>query len=146
MILSERSSGLKTLICWSLSSDIIFSMLQMMAKSLLKSVITDQLRRKPYLTFQLSKSLHQVARLSNLTNEQIRQKRSELFEQEKKKQLSHIPRLEKIEVKHVGVEEAVMIMNKNISTPYNVSQHMSEMLCERSALALVNGQIWDMHR
>ena len=119
----------------------------MMAKSMLKTVISDQLVRKPYLTFQLSKNIHQVARLSNLTNEQIRLKRSKLFEDEKKKQLNRIPRLEKIEVKYVGTpEEAVMIMNKNISSPYNVAQHMSEMLCDRSALALVNGQIWDMHR
>ena len=122
-------------------------MFQMMAKSLLKSVISDQFRRKPYLTFQLSKNLHQVARLSNLTNEQIRQRRSSLFDDEKQKQLSLIARLEKIEVKYVGPpQEVVMIMNRNISTPFNVAQHMTEMLCERSALALVNGQIWDMHR
>ena len=118
-----------------------------MAKSMLKTVLSDQLTRKPYLTFQLSKNIHQVARLSNLTNEQIRLRRSKLFEDEKKKQLNRIPRLEKIEVKYVGSpEEAVMIMNKNISSPFNVAQHMSEMLCDRSALALVNGQIWDMHR
>ena len=70
-----------------------------------------------------------------------------MFEDEKKRQLNNIPRLEKIEVKYVGVpEEAVMIMNKNVSTPYNVAQHCSEMLCDRSALALVNGNLWDMHR
>ena len=50
-------------------------------------------------------------------------------------------------MKYVGVpEEAVMIMNRNVSTPFNVAQHVSEMLCSRSALALVNDQLWDMHR
>jgi hypothetical protein len=33
-----------------------------------------------------------------------------------------------------------------MSTPYNVAQHLSQMLVDRSALALVDGQIWDMHR
>ena len=135
----------------------------MMSKTVLRSVITDQLSRK--LTFQFSKNIHQVARLSNtaLTNEQvtqtklfpinilvlsqIRQRRSSLFDEERKKQLNNIPRLEKIEVKYVGVpEDAIMIMNRDISTPFNVAQHCSEAHCERSALALVNGQLWDMHR
>ena len=136
----------------------------MMSKTVLRSVITEQLSRK--LTFQLSKNIHQVARLSNtaLTNEQvakisqlhfnsnfpyskIRQRRSSLFDEERKKQLNNIARLEKIEVKYVGVpEDAIMIMNRDISTPFNVAQHCSEAHCERSALALVNGQLWDMHR
>ena len=33
-----------------------------------------------------------------------------------------------------------------MSTPFNVAQHLSQMLVDRSALALVDGQIWDMHR
>jgi len=120
-----------------------------MSKTLLKTVIFDNLHRRPHLTFQLSKNIHQVARLSNgsNTNAQIRQKRSQMFEQEKKRQLNLIPRLEKIEVQYQGVpEDATLILNKNISTPYNVAQHLTEMLCDRSALALVNGNLWDMHR
>ena len=35
---------------------------------------------------------------------------------------------------------------QNMSTPYNACQHMGEALISRSALATVNGQIWDMHR
>ena len=78
---------------------------------------------------------------------QIRQRRSSLFDDERKKQLNNIARLEKIEVKYVGVpEDAIMIMNRDISTPFNVAQHCSEAHCDRSALALVNGQLWDMHR
>nr|CAD7610087.1 unnamed protein product [Timema genevievae] len=37
-------------------------------------------------------------------------------------------------------------MNKDISTPFNCAQHMSEMLMRRSALALVDKTLWDMHR
>lgn len=38
-------------------------------------------------------------------------------------------------------------MNKHLSTPFNCAQHMSEMLCNRSVLALVDGvKLWDMHR
>jgi len=120
-----------------------------MSKSLIKSMIFDHLNRRPHLTFQLSKNIHQVARLSNvsLNNEQVRQKRTQMFEDEKKRQLNLIPRLEKIEVKYQGQpEDATLIMNKNISTPYNVAQHLTEVLCTRSALALVNGQVWDMHK
>jgi len=120
-----------------------------MSKTLIKSVIFNHINRKPHLTFQLSKNLHQVAKLSNasLTNAQVRQKRTEMFEDEKKRQLNLIPRLEKIEVQYQGVpEDATLILNKNISTPYNVAQHLTEMICARSALALVNGQVWDMHR
>lgn len=38
-------------------------------------------------------------------------------------------------------------MNKGISTPYNCAQHLTEGHCNRSALALIDGNIpWDMHR
>ena len=39
----------------------------------MRTVIAEQTRTRPYLTFQLSKNIHQVARLSNtsLNNEQV---------------------------------------------------------------------------
>ena len=45
----------------------------MMSRTVLRSVIAEQTRTRPYLTFQLSKNIHQVARLSNtsLNNEQV---------------------------------------------------------------------------
>lgn len=103
------------------------------------------------LTFQVSRGVTQMARqisnTSQLTNTQVRSKRSRMFDEEKKRQLNLIPRLEKIEVQYEGVPEgATLILNRNISTPFSVAQHVSEMLMDRSALALVNGQIWDMHR
>jgi len=118
-----------------------------MAKSGLQSI--RNLLRKPYLSFQPIQMFHQVfqSNTTNMTNSQVRKKRTQMFEDEKKRQLNLIPRLEKIEVHYRGVpEDATLILNKNISTPFNIAQHIREFLCDRSALALVNGQLWDMHR
>ncbi|CAG5134774.1 unnamed protein product, partial [Candidula unifasciata] len=82
-----------------------------------------------------------------LTNSDVRKKRVELFEKEQQRQLNLVTRVEKIQVKHVGVpENCTLIMNKHLSTPYNCAMHIQELLTTRSALALVNGQPWDMHR
>lgn len=40
-----------------------------------------------------------------------------------------------------------LVMNKNISTPFNCAQHLGESHCKRAALALIDGTtVWDMHR
>jgi len=130
-----------------------------MAKSLLQGLVgleRLQQRHSP-LVFQVSRTVTQVARHISHTpqgsNQEIRLKRSRMFEAEQKRQAKLIPRLEKIEVQYEGPPEtAMLIMNRNLSTPYNVAQHMSEMLMQRSCLALVktedkpHGEIWDMHR
>uniref|UniRef100_A0A8D8RGI0 Large ribosomal subunit protein mL39 n=1 Tax=Cacopsylla melanoneura TaxID=428564 RepID=A0A8D8RGI0_9HEMI len=76
------------------------------------------------------------------------QKQNDLFNAEFKRQQNAVGRIEKINVVYKGVpEDAELIMNKNLSTPYNCAQHLSEMLCNRSVLALVDGvKLWDMHR
>eukprot|EP00095_Tigriopus_kingsejongensis_P006274 maker-scaffold990_size72856-snap-gene-0.22 protein:Tk06274 transcript:maker-scaffold990_size72856-snap-gene-0.22-mRNA-1 annotation:"mitochondrial 39s ribosomal protein l39" len=80
-------------------------------------------------------------------NAEIRKMRSQLFAQEQTRQLNQIPRLERIQVQYKGIpEDSMLSLNKSMSTPYNVAQHLAEYLMERSALALVNGKIWDMHR
>ncbi|KAF8794927.1 39S ribosomal protein L39, mitochondrial-like [Argiope bruennichi] len=82
-----------------------------------------------------------------VTNESIRKMKNDMFSEEKTRQQSLITRIEKIEVKYRGVpSDCTLIMNKNMSTPYNCAMHMHEMLCQRSVLAEVNGQLWDMHR
>ncbi|GFO33653.1 39S ribosomal protein l39, mitochondrial-like [Plakobranchus ocellatus] len=82
-----------------------------------------------------------------LTNAEVRRKRVELFDAEKQRQLALVTRVEKIEVRHKGVpEECTLIMNKDLSTPFNCAMHIHELLMNRSALALVNGEPWDMHR
>lgn len=84
---------------------------------------------------------------ATVTNDAVRQKRNELFGQEKARQLALISRVEKIEVRHVGPpEDCVLSMNKGLSTPFNCAMHIQELLMTRSVLALVNGQPWDMHK
>lgn len=72
---------------------------------------------------------------------------NELFNEEQTKQMSDIGRIEKIIVNVEGKPyHSTLSMNKNMSTPYNVAQHVSDWMTEKSALALVNSKYWDMHR
>ncbi|XP_017065743.1 39S ribosomal protein L39, mitochondrial [Drosophila eugracilis] len=75
-------------------------------------------------------------------------KRNELFNQEQRRQRDAVGRIDKIEVRYLGLpEDVTLVMNSNISTPYNCAQHLSEGHCKRSALALIDGSVpWDMHR
>lgn len=58
-----------------------------------------------------------------LSYEEITQKRNQLFDNEMKRQTESIGRIEKIEVRYLGLpENETLIMNKNISTPYNCAQ------------------------
>ncbi|XP_011866830.1 PREDICTED: 39S ribosomal protein L39, mitochondrial [Vollenhovia emeryi] len=82
-----------------------------------------------------------------LSKAEARKLRSQLFDQEKRRQRSELGRIGKIEVKYRSLEdEVVMAMNRGISTPYDCARHISEGVAKMSALAMVNGQAWDMHR
>ncbi|GAB6024195.1 hypothetical protein CHUAL_008896 [Chamberlinius hualienensis] len=85
---------------------------------------------------------------SRLTNAEVRLKRNQLFNEELKRQASLVARVEKIQVKVVRPEEpdTVLLMNKKLSTPYHCAMHINESLCKVSAVAVVNGRPWDMHR
>ncbi|XP_020645286.3 large ribosomal subunit protein mL39 [Pogona vitticeps] len=89
-----------------------------------------------------------TAPASQLSTAEIAQMRNELFTKEKERQLSLYPRIEKIEVKYVGVSHpgTLFIMNKGLSTPYSCAMHLSELHCKKSVLALVDGQLWDMYK
>ncbi|XP_053312806.1 39S ribosomal protein L39, mitochondrial [Spea bombifrons] len=92
--------------------------------------------------------LYSTVPAARLTNAEISQMRVELFNKEKERQLSLQPRIEKIEVKHVGktAPDTVFVMNKGVSTPYNCTMHLSEWYGTRSVLALVDGELWDMYK
>jgi len=82
-----------------------------------------------------------------LSKAEARKRRSQLFDEEKRRQRSELGRIEKIEVKYKSAEdEIVMAMNRNISTPYDCARHISESVAKMSAIALVDSQVWDMHR
>ncbi|XP_063226831.1 large ribosomal subunit protein mL39 isoform X2 [Bacillus rossius redtenbacheri] len=82
------------------------------------------------------------------TNAATEGRRSELFSREQRRQYEAVGRIEKIEVTCTGgPEDAKLLMNKNISTPHDCAQHLSQMMVQRSALAQVDqGALWDMHR
>lgn len=71
-----------------------------------------------------------------------------MFTKEQQRQRELVGRIEKIEVRYLGLpEDVTLIMNRELSTPYNCAQHLSESHCQRSALAMIDGSIpWDMHR
>lgn len=82
-----------------------------------------------------------------LSKAEMRKRRCQLFDEEKKRQRSELGRIEKIEVKYQSVEdEVVMVMNRNISTPHDCAKHISESVAKMSAIAVVDNKVWDMHR
>ncbi|CAL8077824.1 unnamed protein product [Calicophoron daubneyi] len=58
------------------------------------------------------------------------------------------PHTEKINVEYVGKigPKETMKMTKGISAPVDCAKHLSQLLVEQSAIALVNSEPWDMHR
>lgn len=91
------------------------------------------------LSFVSKRSIH--------SNQQILNHRCRIFNEEQSNQLKEIERTEKIEV-HVEEpgKSCKLIMNKNLSTPYSCSLHMSELFSKRSVMAKVDDLLWDMHR
>jgi len=79
----------------------------------------------------------------------VRERRCKLFEEEKQRQLSLIGRVEKIQVKVLAPlkeNEMNLVMNKDLSTPYNCAMHINENIVKQAVLAMVDDQPWDMHR
>lgn len=85
--------------------------------------------------------------IGTLSKAEARKRRSQLFDEEKRRQRSELGRIQKIEVKYKSAEnEIVMAMNRNISTPYDCARHISESVAKMSAVALVDNHVWDMHK
>lgn len=85
--------------------------------------------------------------MSTLSKTEAKKRRNALFDEQKKKQRASIGRIEKIEVKYQSpIEEVILVMNKDISTPHDCAKHISEGVTKVSALALVDGNTWDMHK
>uniref|UniRef100_A0A1L8DS18 Large ribosomal subunit protein mL39 n=2 Tax=Nyssomyia neivai TaxID=330878 RepID=A0A1L8DS18_9DIPT len=101
---------------------------------------------RPVTAFNLP-AMQQIIK-RQLSYAEISRRRSELFSAEKKAQKEKIGRIERIEVRYLGLpQDTTLMMNKGMSTPYNCAQHLSEFHCKRSALALIDGNTpWDMHR
>ena len=65
------------------------------------------------------------------TNETVRRERSRLFDRERERQMSLLPRVEKIRVRFSGApldaDKKELAMNKHLSTPYNVAQRENRL-------------------
>lgn len=86
-----------------------------------------------------------------LGNVGIINQQNKIFDQEKARQRSLITRAEKIEVQlekpFPNGKEYLLVMNANLSTPYDCAAHISQLLMDRSALAVVDEtEFFDMHR
>ncbi|XP_068625072.1 large ribosomal subunit protein mL39 [Battus philenor] len=95
-----------------------------------------------------SSSIRPTYSIRCLSIQEAKDRRHHLFTLEKKRQLEQVGRIEKIEVKYKGIpKDCSLVMNKDISTPYDCARHFGEWHMESSALALVDGSVyWDMHR
>lgn len=61
--------------------------------------------------------------LGLISSSEVADRRSELFTLEKNRQREKVGRIDKIEVRYLGLpEDTTLIMNKNLSTPYNCAQ------------------------
>ncbi|XP_066145861.1 large ribosomal subunit protein mL39 [Euwallacea fornicatus] len=83
---------------------------------------------------------------SNCSEEYQRQ--NEIFISEQKRQRDTVGRIEKIEIQYEGLlEKTNLVMNKNISTPFDCVRHLGDKVRNRSVVALINqSSIWHMHK
>ncbi|XP_066589935.1 large ribosomal subunit protein mL39 [Prorops nasuta] len=97
-------------------------------------------------TFKLQPKLMKRC-MSSISKSEIKKAKNELFDQELKNQRAAVGRVKKIDVKFDSYEDEIyLVMNKDLSTPYDCAKHMTEGVTKTSAIALVNGEPWDMHR
>ncbi|XP_011604408.1 large ribosomal subunit protein mL39 [Takifugu rubripes] len=74
--------------------------------------------------------------------------RNAVFSREQARQRALYPRIEKIEVSMhgPGLDGTLLIMNKGMSTPLSCARHLTEYHVNNSVLALVDGELWPLHR
>ncbi|CAL8406823.1 unnamed protein product [Arctogadus glacialis] len=79
---------------------------------------------------------------------ELRGRRSEVFGREQARQRALYPRIEKIEVQlhGPGLDGTTLVMNKGLSTPLSCAKHLTEFHVTASAVAMVDGEQWSLHR
>ncbi|KAJ8667358.1 hypothetical protein QAD02_009020 [Eretmocerus hayati] len=79
-----------------------------------------------------------------------RKRRNIIYNQELQRQRSELGRPEKVKITfiptHCVEKPNTMMMNLGTSTPFDCARHVSETVQENAAIALVDDQVWDMHR
>lgn len=62
-----------------------------------------------------------------------------MFSEEQKRQYDNLGRIEKIEVRYLGVpEDTTLVMNKNLSTPFNCAQRKLPLFAFLSTNVLIS--------
>ncbi|CAG9863096.1 unnamed protein product [Phyllotreta striolata] len=78
------------------------------------------------------------------------ERQNEIFTNEKSRQRQAVGRIEKISINYEGPQpesNEVLIMNKNISTPFDCARHLGDTVSNMSVVALLNGEtLWHMHK
>uniref|UniRef100_A0A2M3ZAA2 Large ribosomal subunit protein mL39 n=1 Tax=Anopheles braziliensis TaxID=58242 RepID=A0A2M3ZAA2_9DIPT len=89
-----------------------------------------------------------VAKKNFSLSSRVSTKASELFSEEQNRQRERVGRIEKIEVRYLGLpHDTTLVMNRELSTPYDCARHIGEKYCRQSALALLDNKTpWDMRR
>ncbi|XP_018569116.1 39S ribosomal protein L39, mitochondrial [Anoplophora glabripennis] len=84
--------------------------------------------------------------VSSISEESKRQ--NDLFITEQKRQKELVGRIEKIEISYEGAPENVtLVMNKNLSTPYDCAKHLGDNVRNKVVVALLNHEtLWHMHK
>ncbi|XP_051561326.1 39S ribosomal protein L39, mitochondrial isoform X1 [Myxocyprinus asiaticus] len=96
----------------------------------------------------IQRRLMSSAAAARLSSAELHSYRSALFSKEQSRQRSLYPRTEKIEVslQGPGLQGTLLVMNRGVSSPYSCARHLSEWHVKSSAIALVDGELWHMHR
>ncbi|KAL0270794.1 UNVERIFIED_CONTAM: hypothetical protein PYX00_008087 [Menopon gallinae] len=74
------------------------------------------------------------------------QHKNDLYTKEQQRQVENVGRIEKIKVRvHAPPETVTLLMNKDLSTPYDCARHAREHILHRAALASVDSEVWEMY-
>uniref|UniRef100_F6SNK4 Large ribosomal subunit protein mL39 n=1 Tax=Ciona intestinalis TaxID=7719 RepID=F6SNK4_CIOIN len=101
--------------------------------------------------YTASQNEHRESNLIESREKNKLQRRTLLFDEAKKQQLAdRVPRIEKIEVKYKGrvlTDDAIMFMNKNLSTPYHCAMqiHKLNWYQRLACLCCIYNSKWDIH-
>lgn len=79
---------------------------------------------------------------------EVRAHRNAVFSREQSRQRALFPRVEKVEVslQGPGLDGTLLVMNKGMSTPLSCARHLTEHHVNNSVLALVDGELWPLHK
>lgn len=96
----------------------------------------------------LQRRFASVAAATRPSAAEVRGHRNAVFSREQSRQRALFPRIEKIEVslRGPGLDGTLLVMNRGMSTPLSCARHLTEFHVSSSVLALVDGELWPLHK